>query len=106
MLRTRRASSTVALLSAAVLSLAPAGLLAPTANAAATVTVKCQVVQIEEGTVAGHVFGNGPDRRAATTDANNHVPYGNYKRHCYPQNRYTPSGYVGVWGGGGAGGRF
>lgn len=103
MSRTKRASSTVALLSAAVLSLTPATLLAPAANAAANVTVKCHVVRIAGNTVTGHVFGNGRDVLAAEKQANNYVPRGHYKRHCYPQNRYSPSGY---WGGGGAGGRF
>lgn len=101
--RTKRTSSAVALLSAAFLSLTPAALVAPVANAAANVTVKCQVVQISGGTVTGHVWGNGSNRTVATNDANNYVPRGHYKRHCYPQNHYRPSGY---WGGGGAGGRF
>ena len=57
-----------------------------------TVTVKCQLVRIDPYTVVGYIYGtgSGPNYQTALNnakrDADNSVPQGHYKRHCYAIN--------------------
>lgn len=62
------------------------------AAATYTVTVKCQLVRINPYSVVGYVYGtgSGPNYQTALNnakrDADNDVPQGHYKRHCYAIN--------------------
>ncbi|MDO5032254.1 hypothetical protein [Corynebacterium sp.] len=65
-------------------------------NELGMVTMKCQVVENVPGNpIVGFGIGNHPtDPHAAKSDANLYESKFNnaHKRHCYPQQKYRPSG--------------
>lgn len=102
--------SIAAFAAAAALAVAPFTVLQPSAEASTattattstasvtalaaryTVTVKCQLVRINPYSVVGYVYGTGSGSNYQTAlnnakrDADNDVPVGHYKRHCYATN--------------------